>query len=127
MASILLVEDDDQLRQLLKTLLDGAGYQISEASNGKRVCEMYRQQPCDLVITDLVMPDMEGLELITELRRIDRNVCIMAISGGGRGEGDGYLKAARQLGAQYILAKPFDNDRFLEAVRLVLENQTPGA
>ena len=61
MATILLVEDDDQLRTMLKFLLRGAGYEVWEAPNGMRVCDMHQQQRFDLIITDVVMPDLEGL------------------------------------------------------------------
>jgi DNA-binding response OmpR family regulator len=121
MASILLVEDDDQLRTMLKMVLTGAGYEVSEASNGARVCDMYQQQRFDLVITDLVMPDIEGLEVIMELRRNDQNVRIIAMSGGGQVRAEEYLGTAQKLGANLTLSKPFGNQEFLEAVRGVLD------
>ena len=88
--NILLVEDDDQLRGILKLLLSSVGYEVSEATNGTRVCDMHRQQRFDLVITDLVMPDTEGLTVIRELRRIDQDVRIIAMSGGRQGKGEEY-------------------------------------
>ena len=124
MASILLVEDDDQLRTMLKELLTGSGYDVSEASSGTGVCDMYQQEHYDLVITDLVMPDIEGLGVIMELRRINPNVRIIAMSGGRSGKGAGYLRMAQKLGAQFTLSKPFGNRDFLEAVRLALEAQS---
>ena len=117
MARILLVEDDDQLRTMLKLLLTSSGYEVWEASNGTRVCDMHQQQSFDLVITDLVMPEREGLGVIMELRRRDQNVRIIAMSG----EGHDYLKIAHKLGAQATLSKPFGNQEFLDAVCLVLE------
>ncbi len=125
MASILLVEDDDLLRTMLKSLLTSSGHEVWEASDGTRVCEMHQQQRFDLIITDVVMPDTEGLGLITELRRIDQNVRIIAMSGGGQSGGEAYLNIAQKLGAQHTLRKPFGNDEFLETVRLALETQTP--
>jgi DNA-binding response OmpR family regulator len=121
MPKILLVEDDDQLRGMLKLLLTSAGYEVSEATNGKRVCDMHQQQRFDLVITDLVMPDIDGLAVIMELRRIDRDVRIIAMSGGGQGKGEDYLRIAQKLGAHLTLSKPFGNQEFLEAVRLALD------
>jgi CheY-like chemotaxis protein len=118
MASILLVEDDEQLRLLLKLLLTSSGYEVWEAPNGTKVCDMYQQQRFDLVITDLVMPDIDGLEVIMELRRRDSKVRIIAMSGAGQEE---YLKMAQKLGAQLTLSKPFGNQMFLEAVSLALE------
>ena len=121
MASILLVEDDDQLRTMLKLLLTSSGHEVQEESNGARVCEMYQEQRFDLVITDLVMPDIEGLEVIVELRRKDPNVRIIAMSGGGQGRAEAYLRIAQQLGAKITLSKPFGNQELLEAVRVVLD------
>ena len=126
MASILLVEDDDQLRTMLRLLLTSSGHQVWEAANGTGACELYQQQGFDLVITDLVMPDVEGLGMIRDLRRINQNVRIIAISGGGQSGGKSkakeYLLIAQKLGAQLTLAKPFDNQEFLDAVSLVLES-----
>jgi two-component system, chemotaxis family, chemotaxis protein CheY len=124
MASILLVEDDDQLRSTLKELLTRSGYEVSEASDGRRVCDMHQRQRFDLVITDLVMPDIEGLALIMELRRIDQNLRIIAMSGAREGRAKEYLRIAQKLGAQLTLAKPFGNQEFLEAVSLALENSS---
>jgi two-component system response regulator (stage 0 sporulation protein F) len=121
MASILLVEDDDQLRAMLKRLLTGEGYEVCEASNGAGVADMHEKQRFDLVITDLVMPNIEGLEVIMDLRRIDRAVRIIAMSGGGRTKAEDYLRIAQKLGVQLTLSKPFGNQEFLEAVRVVLE------
>jgi DNA-binding response OmpR family regulator len=123
MPGILLIEDDDQLRTMLKLLLTSSGYEVWEAGDGKHVGEIYQQQHPDLVITDLVMPEKEGLEVIMDLRRCDRNVRIIAMSGGGRGKSsaENYLLFAQKLGAQHTLIKPFSNEEFLSAVRLVLE------
>jgi DNA-binding response OmpR family regulator len=123
MASILLVEDDDQLRTMLKELLTRSTHQVSEAPNGRRVCDMHRQQRFDLVITDLVMPDIDGLALIMDLRRLDQSVPIIAMSGRRQGRAEEYLRIARTLGAQLTLAKPFGNQKFLEAVCLALETK----
>jgi DNA-binding response OmpR family regulator len=119
--NILLVEDEEQLRDLLKIVLVDEGYEVSEASNGTRVCDMHQQQRFDLVITDLLMPDKEGLSVITDLRRIDQDVRIIAMSGGEGGRGESYLKMAQKLGARRTLSKPFSIDEFLETVRLTLE------
>ena len=121
MASILLVEDDDQLRTMLKVLVNGAGYDVSEAASGVGVCDMHKRQRFDLIITDLVMPDIEGLEVIMDLRRIDQNVPIIAMSGAEQAGARNYLKLAQKLGAQLTLSKPFSNQEFLNAVSRFLE------
>jgi DNA-binding response OmpR family regulator len=123
MASILLVEDDNQLRTTLNELLTGSGYGVSEASDGRRVCDMHQQQRFDLVITDVVMPDIEGLAVIVELRRVDQNVRIIAMSGSREGRAEEYLRIAQKLGAQLTLIKPFSNQEFLDAVRLALDTK----
>ena len=125
MARILLVEDDDQLRTMLKELLTGAGYEVSEAPDGRRVCDLHQQQRFDLVITDVVMPDIEGLAVIMELRRIDQNVRIIAMSGKRQGRAGDYLRIAKKLGAQLTLVKPFGNIEFLDAVCFALETKAP--
>ena len=123
MASILLVEDDDQVRSMLKELLTRSGHEVSEAPDGRRVCDMHQRQPFDLVITDLVMPDIEGLAVIMELRRVDQNVRIIAMSGALQGRAKEYLRIAQKLGAQLTLVKPFGDQEFLEAVCLALETK----
>jgi DNA-binding response OmpR family regulator len=120
--NILLLEDDEQLRKLLKTVLTSGGYEVSEAANGVGVCQMHQQQRFDLVITDLSMPDTEGLTVITELRRVDANLRIIAMSGGYAGRGESYLKIALKFGARSTLSKPFSIDEFLQTVRLTLES-----
>src|ERR1700749_2894690 len=123
MPGILLIEDDDQLRTLLKRLLTSSGYEVWEARDGQGVVRMYEEHQPDLVITDIVMPEKEGLEVIMELRRRDRKVKIITISGGGQINGEAYLMVARKLGVQHTLAKPFNNADFLEAVRRALETE----
>ena len=121
MASILLVEDDEQLRPLLRLVLERGGHQVQEAGNGKEALEIYLRHPTDLVVTDLVMPDKEGLETILELRRIYPDVKIIAMSGGGRtGGGKNYLELARKFGAAHILTKPFSNQEILEGIQMVV-------
>jgi DNA-binding response OmpR family regulator len=122
MARILLVEDDGQIRAMLKMLLTSSGHDVWEAPSGKGVCDMHEQQRFDLVITDLVMPDIDGLEVIMALRSKDQNVRIIAISGAEDGRADSYLRIAQKLGAQRTLSKPFSNEEFLETVRFTLES-----
>jgi CheY-like chemotaxis protein len=117
-ARILLVEDDDGVREILRKALVAEGYSVDEASNGVLALAAYRRQPCELVITDLVMPEKDGLEMIMELRRLDPAVKIIAMSGGGRtlGPGQLYLESARLFGAHRLLSKPFTATALLTAV-----------
>lgn len=120
MTSILLVDDDDEFRAILREVLMQAGYQVEEASDGVQAMKRYGSDPADLVITDLVMPEKEGLELIRELRRLYPDAKIIAISGGGEHGSQDYLKMAAAFGAQRVLSKPFARDEILEAVKQVL-------
>ena len=117
MARILLVEDDEQVRLLLKDLLESEGYEIQEASNGKEALQHFATCPPDLILTDLVMPDTEGIEMIIKMRKSDPSVKIVAMSGGE----DTYLHLAKQLGADRTVRKPFFNDDLLEVVKATLE------
>jgi CheY-like chemotaxis protein len=103
MASILLVEDDDQLRTMLKSILTNSGYEVWDAPNGSRACHLYDQQSFDLVITDLVMPEKDGLEVIIELRRTNQDVRIIAMSGTGPGSGELYLRVAETRRRSYFV------------------------
>lgn len=120
MTSILLVDDDDPFRTMLNEVLTDAGYQVQEASDGQQAIRLYESHPRDLVITDLVMPEKEGLEMIGELKQLNPEVKIIAISGGGRSGSGDYLKMATALGAQRVLIKPFSHREILEAVSQVL-------
>ena len=121
MAVIFLVEDEAELRTRLKELLLKSGYEVLEFTNGKDVLEMYQRRRPDLVITDLVMPEKEGLELLLDLRRIVQNAKCIAMSEDGPG-GDTYLLIAQKFGAKLGLTKPFTDEEFLQAVVTVLES-----
>jgi len=120
MQKILLIDDDEQLRTALKLLLMRSGYEVSEACNGEEADKIYQQYSPDLVITDVLMPERDGLEVILGFRRKNRNVKILAISGGGRGAEFGCLEIAEKLGAQRSLEKPFSSEQFLETVRSII-------
>lgn len=126
MHRILVVDDNASIRFLLTRILTSAGYEVEEASDGQVALASYAKRPSDLVITDLIMPDKEGLETIRELRRRHPGVRIIAISGGGSG-GHGmteYLETARLLGARRTLAKPFSQEEVLKAVTEALAGGT---
>jgi CheY-like chemotaxis protein len=122
-ARILLIDDDNQLRYLLRQLLEAAGYDVVEASDGSQGVQRYRDAPTDVIITDLIMPEQEGLETIIERRQDFPEAKIIAISGGGTVGPQDYLTIARQLGAQRVLRKPFERDDLLGAIREVLPYQ----
>lgn len=126
MAKILVIEDEALLRGLLKQVLTHLGHQVEEAVNGEEGLSRYREGDIDLVVTDLIMPEKEGLETIQELKRIRPNAKIIAMSGGGRGSGLDYLMLARQLGADQVLAKPFSNQDMVMTVNAVLAGKRKG-
>jgi len=121
MAQILLVDDDELLRPMIRLVLERAGYRVREARNGNDAMRQFAQDQGDLVITDLIMPEKEGLALILEMRRINRKLKIIAMSGGGRVSSKDYLEVAAKFGAAQVLNKPFSNQELLNAVHQVLE------
>lgn len=121
MASVLVVEDDHVLRRLLRSALEKAGYQVAEAGNGEEgVGQCHRCRP-DVVITDILMPKKDGLELIRELKRLYPGVRIIAITGGA-GRLD-FLDVAEGLGVHRTLHKTFFMKELIQAVREVLQSE----
>ena len=121
MARILVIDDDAMLRELLQTALGKAGYQVEVAAEGNAGLAAQKSNAFDLVITDLIMPGMEGIETIIELRHLDPHVKIIAISGGGQGKPDNYLSMAGKLGARRTLARPFSLQQLTTMVDEVLQ------
>jgi CheY-like chemotaxis protein len=122
MYSVLLIEDDESLRELLRITLIGAGYVVLEAINGRQGVQAFRKTPTDLVITDLYMPERDGLEVIEALRRTHPRVKVLAISGASGTMG--YLPLAQSLGAVAVLQKPFAPSAFLHVVARLLKSQS---
>ena len=116
MARILVIDDEDLARFTLRKFLQSAGHIVLEAKDGKEGLALLNKDPCDLVITDIIMPEKEGLETILELRQANPCLPIIAISGGGWGGYSGYLEAAQSFGANCSLAKPFAQEELLGAV-----------
>ncbi len=116
MARILIIDDEDELRSMLRQMLEQAGYEVTEAVNGAEGIQLYEQDTHDLIITDIIMPEKEGVETIIALRRADPDLPIIAISGGGRLDATDFLTMTKKLGARRTLSKPFRRDQLLEAV-----------
>ena len=123
MAQILLVEDEEQLRSMLRIVLEDAGHEVEEAGNGKEAEDSYRRRSAELLITDIVMPGEEGIETIIKFRNSFPDVKIIAMSGGGRTDAQNYLDLAKRLGADHTLAKPFSNGDLLTSVNLALQHE----
>jgi CheY-like chemotaxis protein len=120
MQRILLVDDDDALRKMLGLNLAMMGYAVTEATNGKEALAAQKSEPADLILTDLVMPEKEGIETIGELRKKYPAAKIIAMSGGGRVSAADYLKVAKMMGADFALAKPFTQQELAEAIAKTL-------
>lgn len=114
MPAILIIEDTEAVRTMLRTVLEMAGYAVTEAVDGRIGIRSFRQNPTDLVITDIYMPECDGLEVIQALRHASPAVKIVAITGHS-GEMD-FLEVARKLGAMDVLHKPFTIETLLQIV-----------
>lgn len=125
MKRILVIEDDDLLRGLLKTMLSREGFQVVEARHGAEGIKRYDAQRFELVLTDILMPEQEGLQTIRELRERNPDIAIIAMSGGGRQVELDVLDVAQRFGATATIGKPFDVADVLELVRSLLKEK-PG-
>jgi DNA-binding response OmpR family regulator len=125
MAPILVIDDDRQARGVVRSALERAGYEVREACDGSEGARLARSERPALVITDILMPNKEGLEVIRELQEGHRSLPIIAMSGGSQWmPPDALLRLATYFGAQRTLLKPFSLADLLDAVRSVLG---PGA
>jgi two-component system response regulator (stage 0 sporulation protein F) len=120
MAMILIIDDEETIRVLLRTALQAEGYEVAEAVNGCEGLERYRDRPADLVITDILMPELNGLDMLLELTREFLHAKVIAISGAG--EGKKFLDVAKLLGARQTFQKPFSMPQLLSAVRYELQH-----
>jgi len=121
MALILIIDDEPQIRSMLKLMLERDGYEVAEAPDGIEGIKIYRQNPADLIITDLIMPNKDGIGTIIDLKKEFPDVKIIAMSGGGLNKPQGYLKGAKKLGAACTLTKPIDRNEMLKAIKDVLK------
>ncbi len=116
MHRLLVIDDDPLVRATLVAILEGAGYAVTEANDGHHGLAIFDTVQPDLVITDIVMPEVEGIETIRQMRLKAPTLPILAISGGGRGTAPDYLRMAQRLGATDVLAKPFEADDLVAVV-----------
>ena len=125
LARVLLIDDDPLVLGMLEKLFTRAGYEVAAAADGEDALRLQKENPADVVICDILMPKKEGFETITELRESYPDIKIVAISGGGRNEPQGYLKFAMSFGADRALTKPMDVNALLDIVRELLEGPSP--
>ena len=120
MPKILIIDDEEQIRKMLRAFLEGEDFHIFEAKNGNEGIKIFKDEMPEIVISDIIMPDKEGLETIMEINRMGMNTKIIAISGGGYVHSTSYLDLALKLGADFVLEKPFERVALMETINLAL-------
>ena len=114
---ILVIDDEKDILQLITAMLTAEDYEVISAEDGERGLELLKDfDDVEIVITDLIMPNKEGIETILEMRRLRPDIKVLAMSGGGRGGATTYLSTAKNIGASATLAKPFRKQALLDAV-----------
>lgn len=121
MATILVIDDEALIRETIRMKLEQSGHQVVEAGNGIEGLRMLDEHAVDLVVTDIIMPEQEGIETIRKIRERNAHVGIIAISGGGRTRNFGFLDFAKKLGANGALSKPFTGSQLLALVETTLK------
>ncbi|MGE4012371.1 MAG: response regulator [Alphaproteobacteria bacterium] len=116
MKNVLVNDDEPLIRDLLRLALEEHGFNVMEAPDGREGLRTFIDRRPPLVITDIIMPNMDGLEVVVALKKVDPRVRVLAISGGGRVVKRDYLATALELGADDVLWKPFDEAHLIEAV-----------
>ncbi|WP_303977892.1 response regulator [Dongia mobilis] len=117
MAHVLLIDDDELVRDMLQTALQLAGHDVTPAGNGREGLEKFAERRPDIVVTDIIMPEQEGIETILAIRRIDQALPIIAMSGGSSLGAVDFLNAARSFGASRVLNKPFSPKDLIAALK----------
>jgi DNA-binding response OmpR family regulator len=121
----LIIDDDPRIRRLLQQGLSRHGFTVLTAENGRPGLKLFQAERPELVITDILMPDIEGIETIMTLKRADNPPKVIAISGGGRLAGREFLKWARHLGADEVMPKPFRVSALISTARTLLGDAAP--
>lgn len=121
MASLLIIDDDFEVREMLRQMFERCGHEVVAAHNGGAAIMILNEKPVDLIITDIIMPEKEGVETITEIKRDFPNIKIIAISGGGLLGPDVYLEIAKTVGAERTFTKPVERNKLLKAIEDLLD------
>ena len=120
MPRILVIDDEQLLRSTVVLILTRAGFTVEEASDGQAGIAMFHKNPPDIVLTDIFMPNRDGIEIIKELKHSSPRTKIIAMTGGGHLRMMEIAAAAKVLGADHVLDKPFDSESLLAAINAVL-------
>ncbi|MGD0754718.1 MAG: response regulator [Bacteroidales bacterium] len=123
MPGVLIVEDDKDVREMLKLSLLRRNFTVLEAENGKAAIAHFKPLITDLVVTDLIMPEEDGLKVVIKLRELKPSIKIIAISGGGKVGPGSYLNLAKALGADAIFSKPFSINDLVAKIEQLLDNE----
>ena len=119
MANVLVVDDDQAILDIVGLWLENEGHSVVQVLDGTLAINSLKEQSFDLVITDIIMPNTEGIELIRKIRQSHNDMCIVAISAGGK-HGANYLNAAKTMGANKVISKPLDQEKIVSAVEALL-------
>jgi len=125
MPGVLIVEDDKELREMLKLSLLRRNFTVLEAENGKAAITHFKPLITDLIVTDLIMPEEDGLKVVIKLRELKPSIKIIAISGGGKVGPGSYLNLAKALGADAIYSKPFSINDLIAKIEQLLDIEQP--
>ncbi|NOZ62184.1 MAG: response regulator [Calditrichaeota bacterium] len=117
MKRILVIDDDEFFREMLHAMIEREGYEVDEAEDGEVGIEKHKKKQFDLIITDIIMPNKEGIGTIMELRSDYPDVKIIAVSGGGRVVPNSYLHIAEKLGAHKTMTKPFERKELISSIK----------
>ena len=120
MARILVIDDEEMVRLTIRQTLEKVGHTVMEAANGREGVDTYKAHGADLVVTDIIMPEQEGIETLITLREMNSALPVIAMSGGGRIGTTDYLDIARRFGAARVFEKPFNRKEFVLAVNEAL-------
>jgi DNA-binding response OmpR family regulator len=120
MPGVLIVEDEKDLREMLKISLSRKQFTVMEANNGKDAIIHFKPSVTDIVITDLIMPEEDGLKVIMKLKELKPSLKIVAISGGGKAGPGSYLNLAKALGADAVFSKPFSVQEMISRIEELL-------
>jgi len=121
---VLVIDDHPEIRDSLRWLLEGEGYMVCAAANGLEGLRQQRKEPADIVVTDIFMPEQDGIETLWKFREEFPGVPIIVMSGGGAARGTDYLAVARELGAKKALKKPLDPQELIDVVGQIARSRS---
>lgn len=122
MSTILIIDDDEQFNLMMKTAIEAKGYEVETASNGRDAKVLYQNKKYDVIVTDIIMPDVDGYEVILDLRRMGMGDRTIAVSAGGRTAADDYLITAKHFDVAATFNKPFELQPFREKIEEIIKS-----